>query len=60
MKVYIVTKQDFDTGYSIFCGVFFKRALAEDWIKGRRDPDEYRIETYIKNDDGTALEVYEI
>ena len=57
-KVYIVTKQDFETGYSIFRGVFFKRALAEAWIKGRRDPDEYRIETYIKNDDGTALEVH--
>ena len=51
-KVYIVTKQDFETGSSIFCSVFFKRELAEDWIKGRRDPDEYRIETYI------ALEVH--
>ena len=37
-KVYIVNKMDFDTGYSIFCQVFFKRALAEDWINGRRDP----------------------
>ena len=51
-KVYIVTKQDFETGSSIFCSVFFERALAEDWIKGRIDPDEYRIETY------TALEVH--
>ncbi len=57
-KVYIVTKQDFETGYSIFCRVVFKRELAEAWIKGRRDPDEFRIETYIKNDDGTALEVH--
>ena len=56
-KVYIVTKQDFDTGSSIFCGVFFKRALAEDWITLRGYGD-YRIETYIKNDDGTALEVF--
>ena len=56
-KVYIVTTQDFETGYSIFCRVVFKRALAEAWIKGRRDPDEYRIETYIKDEDGTALEV---
>lgn len=57
-KVYIVTKQDFETGYSIFCRVYFKRALAEDWIKGRRDPDEFRIETYIKDEDGAALEVH--
>jgi hypothetical protein len=31
-KAYIVIKQDYDTGYSIFCAVFFKRALAEVWI----------------------------
>ena len=57
-KVYIVTKQDFETGYSIFCRVYFKRALAEDWIHGRRDPEEYRIETYKEQEDGTALEIY--
>jgi hypothetical protein len=56
-KVYIVTRQDYSTGFSIFCGVFFKRALAEDWIKGRRNPEDYNIETYIKDEDGTALEV---
>ena len=55
-KVYIVTKQDFDTGYSIFCQVFFKRALAEAWIHSRGYGD-YRIKTYIKDEDGTALEV---
>ena len=57
-KVYIVNKMDFDTGYSVFCQVFFKRALAEDWINGRRDPEEYRIETYAKDDDGTARIIY--
>ena len=56
-KVYIVTRLDFDTGSSIFRGVFFKRALAEAWIHSRGYGD-YRIETYIKNDDGTALEVH--
>ena len=59
IKVYIVTRQDFDTGYSIFCGVFFKRALAEDWINSR-GYGEYRIETWQEQEDGTALEVYEI
>lgn len=59
-KVYIVTKQDFDTESSIFCGVFFKRALAEDWINEARYPDEYRIETWQEQEDGAALEVYEI
>ena len=57
-KVYIVVRQDFETGSSIFCSVFFKRALAEAWIKGRRDPDEYRIETYAKDDDGSARKIY--
>ena len=56
-KVYIVIKQDYNTGFGIFCKVFFKRALAEAWIKGRIDPDEFHIETYIKNDDDTELEV---
>ena len=58
-KVYIVTKQDFDTGYSIFCGVFFKRALAEDLIRSR-GYGEYRIETWQEQEDGAALEVFEI
>lgn len=59
-KVYIVTKQDFDTGSSIFCGVFFKRALAENWITLLRGYGEYRIETWQEQEDGAALEVYEI
>ena len=61
-KVYIVIKPDVDTGYSIFCGVFFKRALAEDWIhgRGRRNSEEYRIETWQEQEDGAAIEVYEI
>lgn len=58
-KVYIVTRLDFDTGYSIFCGVFFKRALAEDWIHSR-GYGEFRIETYQEQEDGSALEVFEI
>ena len=58
-KVYIVTRLDFDTGYSIFCGVFFKRALAKNWITLRGYGD-YRIETWQEQEDGTALEVYEI
>jgi hypothetical protein len=58
-KVYIVTRLDFNTGYSIFCKVFFKRALAKNWIT-LRGYGEYRIETYIKDEDGAALEVYEI
>ena len=57
-KVYIVIRQDYSTGFGIFCSVFFKRALAEDWIKGRRNPEDYNIETYIKNDDDTELEVF--
>ncbi len=60
MKVYIVIKEDYDTGYSIFCRVFFKRGLAEDWINEARYPDEYRIETWQEQEDGTSLEVYEI
>ena len=56
-KVYIVTRLDFDTGYSIFRGVFFKRALAQNWIT-LRGYGEYRIETYIKDEDGSALEVH--
>ena len=59
-KVYIVIKLDYDTGYSIFCQVFFKRVLAEDWINEARYPDEYRIETWQEQEDGTSLEVYEI
>ena len=55
-KVYIVTKQDYDTGSSIFCGVFFKRALAEDWINSR-GYGAYNIETYKEEEDGSALEV---
>ena len=58
-KVYIVVRQDYDTGYSIFCGVFFKRASAEDWIHSRGYGD-YNIETYQQQEDGAALEVYEI
>ena len=58
-KVYIVTKQDFNTGSSIFCGVFFKRALAEDWINSR-GYGVYNIETCQEQEDGIALEVYEI
>ena len=58
MKVYIVVKQDFDTGYSIFCEVFFKRALAEDWIQGRVKPEDYSIETYKEQKDGSAKEIY--
>ena len=58
-KVYIVIKQDYNTGYSIFCGVFFKRTLAEDWINSRGYGD-YRIETWQEQEDGAALEVYEI
>ena len=63
MKVYIVVKLDYDTGYSIFCEVFFKRELAEDWIHGihgRVKPEDYRIETYQEQEDGSALEVFEI
>ena len=56
-KVYIVTRLDFDTGSSIFRGVFFKRALAQNWIT-LRGYGEYRIETYIKDEDGSALEVH--
>jgi hypothetical protein len=55
-KVYIVTRQDYSTGFSIFCSVFFKRALAEDWIHSRGYGD-YHIETYKEEEDGTALEV---
>ena len=55
-KVYVVVRQDYDTGYSIFCGVFFKRALAEDWIHSRGYGD-YHIETYKEEEDGSALEV---
>ena len=57
-KVYIVVKQDFETGYSILCMVFFKRALAEDWVRGLEDSDEYRIETYLQKEDGTAVEIH--
>ena len=57
IKVYIVTRLDFDTGYSIFCGVFFKRALAEDWIHSRGYGD-YRIETYKEQEDGSTIEIF--
>ena len=57
-KVYIVIRQDYSTGFGIFCGVFFKRALAEDWIKGRRNPEDYNIETWQEQEDGAALEVF--
>ena len=57
-KVYIVVRQDYNTGYSIFCRVVFKRELAEAWIKGLRNPEDYNIETYIENDDGSELEVH--
>jgi hypothetical protein len=57
-KVYIIIKQDYDTGYSIFCAVFFKRALAEDWINEARYPEEYRIETYKEQEDGSTIEIY--
>ena len=56
-KVYIVVRQDFDTGYSIFCGVFFKRALAEDWINSRGF-GAYDIETYKEQEDGSTIEIY--
>lgn len=56
-KVYIVTRQDYSTGFGIFCSVFFKRALAEDWIRSRRNPEDYNIETYKEQEDGTTLEV---
>ena len=56
-KVYIVTRQDYSTGFGIFCIVFFKRALAEDWIRSRRNPEDYNIETYKEQEDGTTLEV---
>jgi len=59
IKVYIVTRQDFDTGYSIFCGVLFKKTLAEDWINSR-GYGVYNIETWQEQEDGAALEVYEI
>lgn len=57
-KVYIVTKRDYDTGYSIFCRAFFKRVLAEDWIRGRRHPKEYCIETHKEQEDGSTIEIY--
>ena len=57
-KVYIVVKLEYDTGYSIYCEVFFKRELAEDWIHGRVKPEDYRIETYKEQKDGSAKEVY--
>lgn len=60
MKVYIVTRLDFDTGHSNFCGVFFKRALAENWIQKAKGYGTYSIETWQEQEDGTALEVYEI
>jgi hypothetical protein len=59
-KLYIVIRQDYHTGFGIFCKVFFKRALAEDWIHSRRNPEDYNIETYQEQEDGTTLEVYEI
>ena len=59
MKVYIVVRLDFDMGRSIFCGVFFKRVLAEDWINSR-GYGVYHIETYKEQEDGSALEVFEI
>ena len=59
-KIYVVVRQDYSTGFGIFCLMFFKRALAEDWILTRRNPEDYNIETYQEQEDGTALEVYEI
>jgi hypothetical protein len=59
IKVYIVTRLDFDMGRSIFCRVFFKRVLAEDWINSR-SYGVYNIEVYQEQEDGSALEVYEI
>jgi hypothetical protein len=58
MKVYIVVKLDYDTGYSIFCEIFFKRELAEDWIQIRVKPEDYSIETYKEQKDGSAIEVH--
>lgn len=59
-KVYIVVRLDFDTGHSIFYNVFFKRELAENWIQKAKGYGVYGIETYQEQEDGSALEVFEI
>jgi hypothetical protein len=58
--VYIVVKSDIVTGHSIFKKVFFIRERAWVYIHGQKDPELFRIETYVpsKRDDGTAKEIY--
>ena len=57
-KVYVVVRQDFDDRHNVFCRIFFKRALAEDWIHGLTDSEDYRIETYKEQEDGSTIEIY--
>ena len=59
-RVYIVFK-DTPSSYTgnEFVGVFFTRESAETWIKGRKYPREYFIETYEQPEDGMAEEVYD-
>lgn len=48
-------------GYSgsSFVGVFFSRESAAAWIKGRKNPSKYFIETYEQPEDGMAEEVFD-
>lgn len=60
-RVYIVFKPVSGWGHSgnEFVGVFFKRESAETWIKERKAPHKYFIETYEQPKDGMAEEVFD-
>jgi hypothetical protein len=58
--VYVVIKACVTTGQSIFEKVFFIKERAQIYINVQKDPELYRIETYVpsKRDDGTAKEIH--
>lgn len=59
-RVYIVFKPVSGWEYSgnEFVGVFFSRESAEAWIKERKVPHNYFIETYEQPEDGMAEQVF--
>ena len=60
-RVHVVFKPISGWEYSgnEFVGVFFTRESAETWIKERKNPSVYFIETYEQPEDGMAEEVFD-
>ncbi len=56
-RVYIVIEYCFETGKSLFRNVFFNRNKAEKWIEKSKRPQDFEIETYEQQEDGTSKEI---